>query len=286
MYVRRAKRSEYSANIRRDMRELAGQLGLPGADASVEPQYVLLDKVLIVEQLVVKGRSVREALAEAQDIQTVATMLFPYVSCSLQSIVNSVASMDAEARRKIVATYLGTRAHRRDRPGRALEDGYPYTFDLLTDFGVYKDLQRHRMATQQRQLFTTAHGFIVPDELVAIGKREEVLACVQKSEALFTAMEKHNPELAQYAVLHGHLIRWTIGLNDRAAMHMFELRSTPQGHPNYRKAAQRMHAEVAKQCTWRAEAMQFVDYNDYYWSRADSEAAQRVKEAKLDNRNK
>ncbi len=284
MYVRRAKRSEYLAGIRNAMREQVGQLDLSGADTSAEPQYVLLDKTLVVEKLVAKGRSVREAIVEAQDIQTIAAMIYPYAACSLQSIVDSVASMSVETRQKIVQVYLGARAHRRDRPGRALEDGYPYTFDLLTDFGVYKDLQRHRMATQQRQLFTTAHGFIVPEELVAIGKREEVLACVQKSQALFAEMEKYNSELAQYAVLHGHLIRWTIGLNDRAAMHMFELRSTPQGHPSYRKAAQRMHAEVAKQSTWRAEAMQFVDYNDYYWSRADSEAAQRVKEAKLDTK--
>lgn len=286
MYVRRAKRSEYSASIRRVMHELVGQLGLSGADVSPEPQYSLLDKASTVESLIAKGNSVREALAEAQDIHTIAAMVYPYAACSLQAIIGSVMSMSPEVRQSIVATYLGSRAHRRDRPGRALEDGYPYTFDLLTDFGVYKDLQRHRMATQQRQLFTTEHGFIVPDELVAIGKREEVLACVRKSEELYTTIKEHNPELAQYAALHGHLIRWTIGLNDRAAMHMFELRSTPQGHPNYRKAAQLMHAEVAKQSPWRAEAMQFVDYNDYYWSRADSEAAQRVKEAKLDNRNK
>lgn len=286
MYVRRAKRSDYLAGIRKAMCEEVKQLGLPGPDRSTGPQYVLLDRAALVERLVAQGKGVRAALAEAQDIQTIATMLYPYTGCSLVSIIERVTDLGAEARRKIVATYMGQRVHRRDRPGRALEDGYSYTFDLLTDFGVYKDLQRHRMSTQQRQLFTTQHGFIMPDELVAIGKQAEVEACVRKSEALFAAMEKHSPELAQYAVLHGHLIRWTIGLNDRAAMHMFELRSTPQGHPNYRKAAQLMHAEVAKLNPWRAEAMQFVDYNDYYWSRADSEAAQRVKEAKLDNRNK
>ena len=65
---------------------------------------------------------------------------------------------------------------------------------------------------------------------------------------------------------------------------MLELRTTPQGHPEYRKVSQAMHQAVKKRSPWRGEAMQFVDYNDYYWSRADSEAAQRVKEAKLDKK--
>jgi hypothetical protein len=97
-------------------------------------------------------------------------------------------------------------------------------------------------------------------------------------------MAEENPELAQYAVLHGNYVRWTMGLNDRAAMHLIELRTTPQGHPQYRKVGQMMHQEILKVSKWRGEAMKFVDYGDYYWSRADSEAKQRVKEAELDKK--
>ena len=73
-------------------------------------------------------------------------------------------------------------------------------------------------------------------------------------------------------------------MNDREAMHMLELRSTPQGHPEYRRAAQMMHQEILRRSKWRGEMMNFVDYGDYYWSRADSEARQRVKEKKLDEK--
>lgn len=284
VYVRRAKRSEYVVEVRQKMRELVQGLQLPKEQEKLGPAYALIDVAALVEKLMGGGKSVRESMAEARNIHTIASMLYPYTSNSLESLVDFVFHLDAATRTRIQKTYIGDRKTRRDRPGRALEDGYPHTFDMLTDFGVYKDLQRHRMSTQQRQLFTVAHGFLVPDELVALGKRAEVEECVQRSTQLFHAMEKHSPELAQYAVLHGHLVRWTIGLNDRAAMHMFELRSTPQGHPNYRKAAQAMHILLKEQDEFRAGAMRFVDHDEYYWSRADSEAKQRVKEVKLETK--
>jgi hypothetical protein len=192
--------------------------------------------------------------------------------------------MDGAQRGNVVRTYIGERKTRRDRPGRALEDGYPYTFDMITNFGVYKDLMRHRMNSQQRQLFTTSLGFYYAPELEKIGAVDKVKECVEKSHKLFEQMEKENPLLAQYAVLHGSYVRWTMAFNDREAMHLLELRSTPQGHPNYRQAAQKMHKLISERSKWHGAMMQFVDHNDYYWSRADSEAKQRVNEAKLDEK--
>ncbi len=285
MYVRRAKRSEYVVSVRSNMRVLAGKYDLPKEGEFTSAQYKLINTVELIERFLNLGKSVQEALLEATDVQVIAAMLYPYAEVSLSALIQMVVGLDLIERKNIIETYLGNRVTRRDRPGRALEDGYPYTFDMLTDFGVYKDLQRHRMSTQQRQLFTVRHGFVMPEELIALGKQAEVEECVRRSEKLYKIMHAHNPELAQYAVLHGHLVRWTIGLNDRSAMHMFELRSTPQGHPHYRKAVQAMHKFIEAQTPWRANAMQFVDHNDYYWSRADSEAKQRVKEAKLDTRN-
>ncbi len=284
MYVRRAKRSDYLVGVRLEMQALVKNLHIPQEQEKSCPEYGLLDVAKLVEKLMSTGKSVRESMAEARNILTISAMLYPYTSNSLESLVDFVLGLDAAIRAKIQRTYIGNRVTRRDRPGRALEDGYPHTFDMLTDFGVYKDLQRHRMSTQQRQQFTVRHGFFIPEELVALGKRAEVEECARRSRELFEVIEKHNPKLAQYAVLHGHLVRWTIGLNDRSAMHMFELRSTPQGHPNYRKAVQAMHKLIEKEYGWQAGAMQFVDHNDYYWSRADSEAKQRVKEASLENK--
>lgn len=284
VYVRRAKQNEYIANVHANMKMLVRTLNLPLEERVSVPAYALADFSGIVELLVAHGRTVRAAIEEARDVQTLAQMIYPYVHCSLEHVIDVILKLDANTRATIQQTYMGERTTRRDRPGRALEEGYPYTFDLLTDFGVYKDLQRHRMSTQQRQLFTVRHGFLMPEELVALGKQAEVEECIRRSEALFDAIYAHSPELAQYVVLHGHLVRWTIGLNDRSAMHMFELRSTPQGHPHYRKAVQAMHTLVTERSVWRGSTMQFVDHGEYYWSRADSEAKQRVKEAAFEKK--
>ena len=145
---------------------------------------------------------------------------------------------------------------------------------------------RHRMNTQQRQLFTTQIGFEIPEEIKLAGFETKVLECINKTNGLYEQIAGANPVLAQYAVLHGHFVRWSLGMNDREAMHLTELRSTPQGHPQYRRIAQKIHELITARSPWRGEAMKFVDYNDYYWSRADSEARQRVKEKKLDEKYK
>jgi len=214
----------------------------------------------------------------------ISAMLYPYTNVSMQTIRKMVVGLNPDGRREIISTYVGDRQNRRNRPGRALESGYPYEFDMVTNWGTYKDLMRHRMGTQQRQLFSAEIGFDMPKELVAAGFAEKAQAAIQKAEELYKVLRAHDPALAQYAVMHGHFVRWSMGLNDRAAMHMFELRSTPQGHPSYRSAVQEMHKLVEKRSPWRAALMSHVDHNDYYWSRADSEAKQRVKEQELDQK--
>ncbi len=287
-YVRRAAKSEYNSRVRSDMFKLASEL-LGGEIKKMPdelPSYDLLEieEEFIKERIIKQGVSVSLALREQSDISVLATMLYPYADLPMRQLRKLVSGFNQEKKNLIIKTYVGERKTRRDRPGRALEEGYTYTFDLVTNFGVYKDLQRHRMNTQSRQLFTTRLGFYFSPELKEIGVMGKVNECVEKSSELFELMHKYNPLLAQYAVLHGHYVRWYMGFNDREAMHLLELRSTPQGHPNYRAAAQAMHKLIEQKNPWRAGMMQFVDHNEYYWSRADSEAKQRVKEAKLDER--
>ncbi len=290
-YVRRAKRDEYTNEIHQNMWQLVKKLGVAEkvSQPTELPAYELIDygEAMIADKL--KGKEptpelVRSLIQEAQDIIEICAMLYSYTQMSMNDLWNVVEYMSPEAHMEVVNTYVHDRANRRNRPGRALESGYPYYFDLVTNWGVYKDLMRHRMNSQQRQLFTTKLGFYMPEELVKAGFEEKVRACVEKSNQLFDAIHKIDPMLAQYAVLHGHYVRWSIAFNDREAMHLLELRSTPQGHPNYRQAAQAMHKLIAQRSKWRADMMKHVDHNDYYWSRADSEAKQRVKERELDEK--
>ncbi len=290
-YIRRAKKDDYAAKYNAEMFALGQKLFPNAAPEALNslPNYDLLDngEEYISERLQTAGTSaatVGALIQDAKDFEEIAWMLYPYTNVSFRTIRDAVAKMTPQQRQEVIDTYIQTRENRRHRPGRGLESGYPYLFDCVINFGTYKDLQRHRMNTQQRQLFTTKLGFQMPEELVKAGFEAKAMEVVAKADQLFDAMVKVDPELAQYAVLHGHYIRWGIGLNDRAAMHLFELRSTPQGHPHYRLAVQAMHDLVAKRSSWRANMMKFVDHNDYYWSRADSEAKQRVKERELDEK--
>jgi thymidylate synthase ThyX len=290
-YIRRAKEDEYWRQHEKDIFRLAKQY-FPETKPEIPknlPDYELQSRgeEYIAQKLKDKEantENIKNLLQETSDIDEIALMLYPFTLVSLKVIRQKVSNLSSTQREEIVKAYVNDRKNRRHRPGRALESGYPYVFDTVINFGTYKDLQRHRMNSQQRQMFTTKIGFYVPEELKAAGLEQKIVECVKKSDELFDLIAKTDPLTAQYAVLHGHYIRWTIAFNDREAMHLLELRSTPQGHPNYRVAAQQMHKLIADRSKWRADMMNFVDYNDYYWSRADSEAKQRVKEAELDKK--
>jgi hypothetical protein len=224
-------------------------------------------------------------MQDVSDELTIACMLYQHCSHPLAQLRHIVRAMSPERREEVIATYVGERATRRDRPGRAFEAGYPYTFDCVTDYGTYKDLQRHRMATQLRQRFTPKLGFAVPEDLVTCGFEADVMECHRRADALYDALlaAGHAAD-AQYATMHGHRVRWVIGLNDRAAQHLIELRTGAQGHPLYRKVAMTMHDLITERSAWRGKVMAFADHNDYFWARGDSEARQRAKEKALEAR--
>jgi thymidylate synthase ThyX len=293
-YVRRAKRSEYDATSRKNMFAFTEKLLAGQKEVKVHsnlPSYVLLNKgeTFISGYISKNGNtpaSIAAGMQAMRDATEISAMLYPYSKLSWETLREIILDMSLEEKASIVVNYLGGRGNRRERPGRALESGYEYEFDLVTDWGVYKDLMRHRMNTQQRQLFSASLGFNMPAEAKAAGIEEQMQACVDKTKALYQAIAAKNPAMAQYAVLHGNFVRWSISMSDKEAMHMLELRTTPQGHPNYRKASQAMHKLIEERSKWRADMMSYVDYNDYYWSRADSEAKQRVKESELDEKYK
>lgn len=289
-YVKRAQKNEYLTENHQAMKLLAQELF-----KNVEPQEAVSEVDLLDtgdEFLAHKlsqdpqfnESTVKHALQEAFDIFTVSTMLYQYTRHPFRQIRNVVNKLSEEHKARIIRGYIGDRATRRDRPYRALEAGYPYTFDLVTDFGTYKDLMRHRMNTQLRQTFSPLLGFQIPQDLVTTGHEKKVDECHERVLQLYKKLEKEFFDEASYVTLHGNKVRWMLGMNDREAFHLLELRTTPQGHPSYRKVSQLMHAAIQKQSPWRADAMKFVDYKEYQWARGDSEARQRAKERSLEKR--
>jgi len=265
-YVHRAKPKEYNMNIDFEMKMLTNELF--GTVPVEESEPTIL---------------VPFELRNGEDY-LLAHMLYGYTKHSLKQIHRLVHSLNNETRERIKKTYIGKRVTRRDRPGRALEAGYTYTFDLFADYGTYKDLMRHRVNTQIRQMFTPEHGMIVPQDLEDAGFKNLIMICHQKVLQLYKEIYAELGEVASYVTLHGNKVRWLMGFNDREAMHMLELRTTKQGHPQYRKLCQLMHEEIKKAAPWRAEIMNFVDHNSYDSARGDSEARQRVKEKLLEQK--
>lgn len=287
-YVKRARRQDYEIRTRESMNKFAAEL-LRGVPAAEQPAVTLLDRG--EEAIAAKcgnqparTAELRQALLEEEDNLLLACMLFPFANHSLDQLRDIVRRLKPDQREKLVAAYVGERATRRDRPGRAFEAGYAYTFDLRTDFGTYKDLMRHRMNTQLRQKFSPLLGFIVPPDLEAAGFADRARECAARAAALYERLLPDLPAQAAYATLHGSEVRWVLAMNDREASHLIELRTTPQGHPSYRKVCQVMHRLIAERSPWRAAVIKFADHHDYFWSRADSEAKQRAKERALDNR--
>jgi thymidylate synthase ThyX len=146
---------------------------------------------------------------------------------------------------------------------------------VLGDYGAFRDLQRHRMLTIEWQPLTPHHGFDLPEPVRAAGLTVRYEESMERSRDLYGALQEQFVEQAAYAVALGYKLRYAIQMNAREAMHLCELRSSPQGHPSYRYIAQEMHRLIAERAGHRAiaAAMQYVDHGTYDLERLDAERA-------------
>jgi thymidylate synthase ThyX len=204
------------------------------------------------------------------EARVVAAILYPHLDVPLAEARTLADAMTADERASLIRVYAGMRSSRFHRPGRAFEE-VRYTFDLLADIGAYRDLQRHRMLTQERQRFGVQHGYVVPPEIDEYGLGAPFRAALEEAGAVVASIAADLPEEAQYAVPFAYRVRWRVTLNLREAYHLCELRSAPQGHPGYRRIAQEMYRQIAAVHPALAESMQFVDMSDYALERLDAE---------------
>ncbi len=209
-----------------------------------------------------------------------ASTYYPFSRVTYSTMVRTLSEQPKDKLVALAKELLGDRTTRRDRLPRGFELGYPLTFEVTGNFGIYRDLHRHRMLTQQRQLLNPHLGFTIPQDIIDIGMDGEVDALERDIRVLYDDIAAEcGPEAAQYCVFFGHHIRFTMGFNLREAQHFLELRTVPQGHPDYRRVCQTMHNIVRQKASWLDDIglLSFVDHNDYSWSRADAEARQSQK---------
>ena len=146
-----------------------------------------------------------------------------------------------------------------------------YTFDILGDYGMYRDLQRHRMLTQERQRLTTRFGYDTPNEIEDAGLGNEYHSIMGRSADAFEKITKDFPYEAQYIVPMSYNIRWYVHINLRSLIWLAELRSTPQGHSGYRRVAQEMFRKIQAVQPLMAKYIKFIDLNEYSLGRLKAE---------------
>ncbi len=197
---------------------------------------------------------------------------FSHLGCSEREAAYRVRRLGHEDRVALLQAYVGERRNRRHRPGRAFERT-DYRFELVTDYGAFRDLQRHRMLTIEWQRLGISLGYDMPDLVADAGLGERYDEAIARAEDLYRSLLVDFPEQASYAVALAHRIRYVMQFNAREAMHLVELRSGSQGHPAYRRVAQQMHRAVAEIAGHRAlaEAMSLVDHGSTDLERLESE---------------
>ena len=189
--------------------------------------------------------------------------MFPYANVSLPQILEVVEKLKPDQRREIIEAYKGNRQNRRDRSGRGLEAGYPLTFDLVMTYAEYRDLQRHRMLTQQRQRATTNLGFVLPFEIKEVGLENKVSETVERMEELNQEIRKNQlDEAAQYTTLFNHRVRVLFGMNLREFQHLAELRTQLAGHYGYRSLVMEMTRQIVAKYPESEAFLQFVNFSD------------------------
>ena len=182
-----------------------------------------------------------------------AAICYPHSDLSELSLLERVRKLSSDERIALVRAYVGDRGNRRHKPGRAFER-IDYRFDVLSDYGAFRDLQRHRMLTIEWQRLTPNHGYTRPELIDGAGAGGLFEESMDRSARLYDDLAPQFPDQAAYAVAMAYRLRYAMQFNAREAMHMIELRSAPQGHPSYRRVVLEMHRLIAEQAGHHAVA--------------------------------
>jgi thymidylate synthase ThyX len=203
--------------------------------------------------------SVRLLRVHGSEEELLAALLFEAASVEEDEALAAVAALGGDERAALLRELVATRENRRHRPGRGFET-LRYRFEIVSDYGAFRDLQRHRLLTCQWQRLSPDLGADLPDELVRAGLGGEYERALQVSRDEYERLRAEGfTEEAPYALSLAYRIRYVLELDAREALHLIELRSGREGHPSYRAVAHEMLRAIAGVHPHVAAAMSFVD---------------------------
>jgi len=201
--------------------------------------------------------------------KVVSSLLFAKSTLSLKELNKEVKDMGQKKKQDIFSSFVKLRENRHNKMPRSLENT-TYTFEIISDIGAFRDVHRHRMLSQERQPYTTALGYVIPEEIKKVGLVHEYEEIMTTAHDLFNKINKILPEQAQYVVPFGFRIRYYFTMNLREAVHFTELRSISQGHPSYREIAQKVASSIIKVHPDFKPLFGFVDYKEYALERLEA----------------
>ncbi len=207
------------------------------------------------------------------ETKVIAAALYSASALPDDQLMALARGLSADDRVALLRAYAGERTNRRHRPGRAFERT-SYRFDVLTDYGAFRDLQRHRLLTLEWQPLSTRHGYTEPAAIEEAGALADWREIMDRSAELYESMTAAGlSDVAPYGVVMAYRVRFYMDMNAREAMHVIELRTAPQGHPAYRRVCQLMHRAIGEVAGHHAiaDAMCFADHSDVELERLQSE---------------
>lgn len=203
-------------------------------------------------------------------VKVAGALLFSSTSAGLYELQEYCRHLPDEELNRLLEIPCSPRENRRHKSPRALEHA-TFTFEVLADFGVYRDLQRHRMLTQERQLLSSDYGFYTPPEIIGTEMEAEYFQAMEKAKSAYDTVSQELPEEAQYIVPMAYNIHWYFHVNLRSLQWLCELRSQAAGHTTYRRIAQEMARQVSKAIPSFERFFKFVDFEGYELGRLDAE---------------
>src|SRR5438876_6134267 len=277
-----------SRELKRELdQEIPSLLLRVAGEKSEQYQVYLHDRYRAVRQFV--GEVEREPRLQAEvrlveydpesEAKILAGIIFEQTHGSWDEALEKAKTLSDLDRHELFDRYLLKRSARWQKVGRAFENAY-LRFEIVMDIGSYRDLHRHRMMTQQRQRFSTVHGYNVPIEVEQAGMAGPFREALDKADVLFRKLESADSELAQYAVPLAYRMRFYQWQNFRQLFWETELRTVSQGHPDYRFIEQEKYRRVKEKFPLIASFM-LVDTNEYAIARRGTEEQIVAKEKRL-----
>jgi len=261
---RGGKWTAYLAEIRARTAELAKRIEAGASESGNETEVTLSD------------------FDPEGEIKVVAAAMYPGSSLGDRDLLALARKLTPVEREEVLRAAVGSRSNRRHKPGRAFERT-SYRFDVLTDYGAFRDLQRHRLLTIEWQALSARQGYSEPEAVVMAGGARDWRDVMDRSAELYeTLVGAGLPDVAQYAVSMAYRVRFVMDMNAREAMHVIELRTAPQGHPAYRRVCQQMHRLIAETAGHRAiaAAMTFADHSEVELERLQEERRLEIKRSR------